>query len=82
MKHFPGAKVEEILSLSAAIVAECSNKEDYIAYANRIADFADDYIIESGDTYMESEGYSLSTVRNCAVTIAEMLYYKGFVDIS
>lgn len=81
MKNFPGRSVSEILNLSADIVKNCSNKADYINYANRLADYADDAIYDNGDAYMESEGYSLSTVRNCAVKIAEMLTHNGYVDI-
>jgi len=82
MKNFPGRTVEEIVSLAADMQINCPNRNDILSYAERIADFADDEIYNTGDHYMESVGYSLSTVRNCATKIANMLYSSGMVDIS
>lgn len=73
MNNFPGRSHSEIEALKADMLENCPNKHDLLEYANRCADYADDEIYENDDRYMPSLGYSLSTVRNCAVKIAELL---------
>lgn len=86
MKAFPGRSLQEIMAIGVAIrdnAPRNANGGQYLDYVeNCMIPAAWDAIESSGDCFMESEGYSLSTVTNCAYKVAYMMENQGSIDIS
>ena len=82
MKNFPGRTIEEIISLASDIMNEKGQNSATSYVINKMLPAAADAIYDNGDYYMESLGYSLSTVTTCAEKIAGMIDKTGMVDIS
>jgi hypothetical protein len=86
MKNFPGRTVQEITMLAVAIRDNSprnANGGQYIDYVeNVMIPAAIEFIDWNGDIFMESEGYSMSTIVNCAYKVAYMMEKEGSVDIT